>query len=331
MIKTIIFDREKFDNKLELEISLKSGNIDVISEENRDTIDIDLEDLRKGTAEDIFEIKLDEVERKLIVKEKKKKESSFINNISSSFSTRTNLKIYLPKNISIKCNIKSYNGNIKISESLVSGEITCFNGNTKFANSMINCKTKIFNGNYKIEDGIIKSLKVKCFSGNISINSIFDIGSDQCIIQTLAGNIKINCKEFINSESIVELKTLSGNIKVSDSFPKDKIKINKKIDFSENDFLKDYVPPFVKGIFNNLSENFNNSFHGNKENNNKKEKKGNHNFNFTKNRNNTDTEVEVEIDSKRVSKSQHIETILKMVSDGKITVDEAEKLIKALG
>lgn len=322
MIKIIKIDKEKFNNKLDLEISLKSGNLTILSEENReDTIDIDFEDLRKGTAEDIFEVELDKVEKKLIIREKKKGSFPF-NNISSSFSSSSNITIYLPKNLAINSSTKCYSGNIKITDCNISGEITCYNGNIKFKNVITNCDIKIFNGNLGITDGIIKFLKTKCFSGNIKISSIFDIRKNRCLIQTLAGNIKIESKEILPSDEIIEIKTLTGNIKIADNLPQDKIRISKKIDFEKNEFIKSYVPELVKGILSNLSENFSYSSQGKHHHKNKNKNKENHD----------DIEVEVnENKSKTVSKSEHIESVLKMVSDGKISVGDAEKLIKALG
>ena len=328
MIKTIEFDKEKFNNTLNLELSLKTGNLDIISEDERNNIEVEFHDLRKGTAEDLFEVLFDEEEGKLSIKNNKmnSKSGSFVKNFSSAFTSSSNVTIYLPAGVKILNEIKVYNGNMKISNSKIGGSFTAFNGNIDLINCSIDLKLKVFNGNLNIIDGIINSLKSKSFSGNITIDSGFDLGTNSSSVQTLTGNIKIDSKDFIPSESILKVKTLSGKIEVSDNFPNDNLRISKKIDFEENEFIKGFVPTFVKGAFSNFTENFGTSHHKKCKKDKKKKKPFSSEIVVEVNKSSGDEKEK----TSNISKSEHVESILNMIKEDKITVDDAERLIKAL-
>lgn len=293
------------DNQLEVKITLLSGDIAFVSEDRED-FEIDFEDLRKGTSEEIFDIKYED--NLLTLKEKKhNKVNKFF---SSEEMPNNNVIIKIPENLNISGEIKTYSGNITADKLNFDGKIKSYNGDITIKDHIkgditiksysgdFNCNyfegnfnSSFLSGDIKISNALFNKFNTKVHSGDLRVSGIFDL-KEAANIKSLSGDIYLNIKEFIGEEEI-NIKALSGDVKIEGDYPKEQVKIKKlssipnMIDIPNIPDLKKVFKIFKKG---------------------KNEK------------------IEVNVDDD----NQNVEKVLNMLSDGKINTDEAERLIQSL-
>ncbi|MFA7123235.1 MAG: DUF4097 family beta strand repeat-containing protein [Candidatus Delongbacteria bacterium] len=296
---------------IKVNISLLTGDIE-LKGTSRTDISVDFDELRKGTAEEIFDIKFENNE--LVITQKNKKLSQFINMESFPVSVEVpedcvleavmdSLKgdISVSGIKSLKGKASSKKGDISVSEikeidadiSIISGDISVSGSNGSLSTSAISGDTSVSGGNFT-------ALKIRSVSGDVSVSCELDLKEDLSI-NSVTGDVSVNIVKF-SGDAGINISSVSGDVDISGDKPADeKIKISQvKGEFAKFNkaFFQDSLKPMIKNLKEHLkdvtSHGFKSEVHSAKQDN------------------------------------QNISQILNMVSEGKITADEAEKLISAL-
>ncbi len=298
-------------NTVSISISLLTGDID-LKGTGRSDISVDFDDLRKGTAEDIFDIKFENNE--LVITQKNKKLSSFINMESFPVS------VEIPEGCEVEASLDSLKGDISVSGisglkgkasskkgdisftgireldadlSVISGDISVSGSNGRLVSSAIS-------GDTAVSDGAFKELKIRSVSGDVSINAELDLAEDLSI-NSVTGDVSVNIIKFAGPAGI-KINSVSGDVDITGEKPsEDKIKVSQvKGEFAKFNkaFFKESLKPMIKNLKDHLKDV-------------------------------TSKEFKSEVHSAKQD-NQNISQILNMISEGKITAEEAEKLINAL-
>ncbi|MBT4525458.1 MAG: DUF4097 family beta strand repeat protein [Deltaproteobacteria bacterium] len=300
---------------LDINIKLNKTSIE-IEEEEREDMKIDFKELRKKTSGELFDISF--WEDKLVIKEK---DWSILPMAMSFFNDEleTTLVLKIPKNISVEGNIVTVNGDIDINAIKLDGKlktvngdiqigyiqcntlkIDCISGDTRIEKVNGFIKSKGVSGRFLIEKGHLKGFSHKGVSGDIYINADFEL-EDDIQINSVSGDIYLNVHSYHNDRHIY-ITSLSSDTDIKGTFPKDKIHIKKKMPTIKSFPFKDFMP-MIKDVFSG----------------------------FNTYKDDIDGEPNAEKQEPKSEKHQNeVAMILKMVSDGKINIDEAERLIKAL-
>jgi|GEM_PF-1085861 len=300
-------------NEISLQITLLNSDLEISGSERND-LEIDFSDLRKNAADEIFDISFEDNILKL--SQKSKKLSQFIS--GDDYPVR----ILLPKTIVADVRINDISGDIKISViEALKGEVKTKSGDisiNEIANSEadissisgdINISAKkgslicsSVSGDIKADEMECSEMKIKSVSGDINLDCSFSL-IDDAVLGTVSGDIAVNFKNYSGDKSIT-FKSISGDIELTGSKPaEEKIHIsNVKGDFSNfNQFDKIFKGSFGS-VFKNLKDHIKNV---------------------------SDENSTSEIRETK-DKNINIQSILDMVAHDKITVEEAEKLIKAI-
>jgi DUF4097 and DUF4098 domain-containing protein YvlB len=302
-------------NYLDITIKLNKTSIEIIEEERPD-IEIDFKELRKKTSSELFDISF--WENKLVIKEK---DWSILPMALSFFNDEleATLVLKIPKNIEIEGNITTINGDIDINSIKLDGKlktvngdiqigyvqcntlkIDCISGDTRIEKINGFVKSKGVSGRFLIEKGQLKGFNHKGVSGDVYINADFEL-EDDIQINSVSGDIYLNIHSYYNDRHIY-ITSLSSETDIKGTFPQDNIHIKKKMPAIKSFPFKDFMP-MIKDVFSGFSTY------------------------------KDDMEVEVNSEKSESKPEKHqneIAMILKMVSEGKINIDEAERLIKAL-
>ncbi|HAQ62052.1 TPA: hypothetical protein DCR49_08695 [Candidatus Delongbacteria bacterium] len=300
-------------NEISLQITLLNSDLE-ISGSDRNDLEIDFSDLRKNAADEIFDVSFENNILKL--SQKSKKLSQFLS--GEDYPVR----VLLPKTIAADVAIDDISGDIKISgiEALLgdvktkSGDISINEiGNSEADISSISGDIYIsakkgslicssVSGDIKADEMECSKLKVKSVSGDIDLDCSFSL-LDDAVLGTVSGDITVNFKKYSGDMSIT-FKSVSGDIELTGNKPgEEKIHLsNVKGDFSNfNQFDK-----IFKGSFGSVFKNFKDHI---------------------KNVSGDSSTSEIR---ETKDKNLNIQSILDMVAHDKITVEEAEKLIKAI-
>jgi len=300
-------------NEISLQITLLNSDLE-ISGSDRNDLEIDFSDLRKNAADEIFDISYEN--NILKISQKSKKLSQFMS--GEDYPVR----VLLPKTITADVVIDDISGDIKITgiEALIgdvktkSGDISINEiGNSEAEISSISGDIYIsakkgslicssVSGDIKADEMECSKLKVKSISGDINLDCSFSL-LDDAVLGTVSGDIAVNFKKY-SGEMSITFKSVSGDIELTGNKPaEEKIHLsNVKGDFSNfNQFDKMFKGSFGS-VFKNLKDHI-------------------------KNVSGDSSTSEIR---ETKDKNLNIQSILDMVAHDKITVEEAEKLIKAI-
>jgi hypothetical protein len=154
-------------------------------------------------------------------------------------------------------------------------------------------------GALTVENGFFKEISIKSVSGDIRLTGDFHLELDG-EISTVSGNVHLDARSFQGENSLV-LSTLSGHTTVVGDYPEGGIVVKPRLPFIKNHPFKTFVPS-MKEMFSSF-------------------------FSTAGNKNEVEVEAEAE---PRQGESEQAKMVLEMLSQGKISAEEAEKLIKAL-
>ena len=297
------------NDKLALKLTLVDGDIEVVGEERSD-IEVELGDLRKNTADEIFDINYENGELSIIQKDSKKLLKTF--NIKG-----VDVQIKLPHKMILNGDIKNVSGDIAVNTfAEYNGSIATRNGDVEINKiPAADFKINIINGDLSVKE-IDGKLKVNNVNGDVDLKesnyrdiNINNVNGDICVdgdyeleedakIKIVSGDIKLDCKEYKNDKKIVVSSVTGDNI-VSDKFPEGVVVQHGGLKELKNlKFLKDSFKPMIQ----QFKEHFKH-------------------MPFDK--------VKEEVNPKK-NNEENIQLILNMLSEGKITAEDAEKLISAL-
>ncbi|PID30660.1 MAG: hypothetical protein CR982_01025 [Candidatus Cloacimonadota bacterium] len=284
-------------------LKIFKGDIKIV-QSNDENLTLEFEKVRKGTLNEVIEIEFND--NFLHVSQKDEKTKLFK-------SIDCSLTLSLPKGIKYNSEIKNFNGDISIkdidqklklesfngdvdienSNSHISG--TIYRGDLEISQSTLELDIKNMSGDIDIKDSKIKTLAIKSYSGDLEIKSSDFNLLENGTIKSFAGDITIDAKSYMGEKNI-SAKSLSGDIKIN-NIPEHLVEV-------EN--LKSNIPIMNSNLGSKLSSIMKN-------------------FSFGVNKN-----IEVEVNTKDDNKGSNIDRILKMLEDGKISSEEATKLILAL-
>lgn len=305
---------------LKVEINTLNADVEIIDTDGEE-LSVDFGDLRKNSAEEVFDIKFSE--DKLEIRQKVKKLSAFSD--TGDFCARVSvprrcgvegLSVTVSGEIRVsgiaKLNavFKTKSGDISFTDS---GEGSCEAGTISgdiAINGFKGCvKTSTISGDTVITGAVFEKLTSKSVSGDISASGEFKL-KENCVVSSVSGDIDLDIKS-LNSDKEFILKTVSGDVNINGERPaEEKIRISQvKGDFSKFENFGADISKTFGSAFMNIAKNIKSHLRNVSE--------------------DPDASVKEEIrDTKK--EQQSVQTILNMVSEGKISVDEAEKLIKAL-
>src|SRR6056297_1167128 len=214
-------------------------------------------------------------------------------------------KISIAKSVSGKIvlkipeKIKNYGGNLKV-EDYIKGDLKfkIQGGNLSINNIEGKCTAKIAGGKMVVENGLVNDIKLKVYGGTVYFTSNFDLRSDG-EFKVYGGTVKLKAIDYKGNKKIYS-KQVGGNIELTGKFPEDLLIENKVnegqsgLNFSFD--LPSKISEFVSNIVDSKSKD------GKK----------------------------VKVSEKKENSKKEIEKILKMVDEGKISADQAAKLIEAI-
>ncbi len=297
--------------QLELDISLSKSGV-TFQEGDGDSLELVFSGLRKKTIEEVYQIGFRN--NRLYVKEKGRSRHSPVIDAVFSTALSSDLILMMPRDVLLSGKISSLKGDIKAGRLDFRGELKTvtgrievdeiesdglsvqnIGGNTRFGAVNGYLKGKTVAGRFTVEKGKFKDLTVRGVSGDIRISGEFDL-EDDGEISSLSGAIQLDIREFLGDSSLI-LSTLSGQVSVTGEYPEDAVHIKRRMPFFKDHGLKSVFSPM-----RDMCSSF-----------------------FSKSKD----EVEVEVESAEADES-HVKMILEMLSQGKISAEEAERLIKAL-
>lgn len=301
-------------NEMSLQITLLNSDLEISGSERAD-LEIEFSDLRKNAADEIFDISFES--NILKISQKSKRLSHF------SSGEDYPVKIYVPKTViveaaiddlsgdivisgieSLKGNVKTKSGDIIIKEvNAFDGDISSISGDIDLSSVKGSLFLSAVSGDINVSGSDITKTVVKSVSGDLKIDGSFSLTED-AVIGTVSGDISINFISFAGENKMI-LKSISGDVDLTGNKPADdKIIVSQlKGDFANfNPMGKDFFRGSFGSVFKNLKDHIKNV---------------------------SDINSTSEIKETK-EKDHNVQSILDMVAHGKITVDEAEKLIKAI-
>jgi len=301
-------------NEMSLQITLLNSDLEISGSERTD-LEIEFSDLRKNAADEIFDISFES--NILKISQKSKRLSHF------SSGEDYPVKIYVPKTAvveaaiddlsgdivisgieSLKGNVKTKSGDIIIKEvNAFDGDISSISGDIDLSSVKGSLFLSAVSGDINVSGSDFTKTVIKSVSGDLKIDGSFNLTED-AVIGTVSGDISINFISFSGENKMI-LKSISGDVDLTGNKPADdKIIVSQlKGDFANfNPMGKDFFRGSFGSVFKNLKDHIKNV---------------------------SDINSTSEIKETK-EKDHNVQSILDMVAHGKITVDEAEKLIKAI-
>ncbi len=172
----------------------------------------------------------------------------------------------------------------------VSGSIS-----VSYLNGPLKCGT--ISGGILVEAGNLSDLSIKTASGDISLNSSFVLDEDG-EIRTVSGDIQLNILAYDTDQKLY-LSTLNGSTKIEGDYPEEKVQMKRRMPF-----LREFPFGGVMPAIKDMISGFTSMRHG--------------------------PDVEVHTQSGSGNDDKNIEKVLEMLAEGKITSEEAEKLIRTI-
>lgn len=301
-------------NEMTLQITLLNSDLEIAGSERTD-VEIDFSDLRKNAADEIFDISFEN--NTLKISQKSKKLSQFMSGEDYP------VKILLPNTALVKAEIdgisgdvaiygvgslsgsvKTKSGDIDIKDiEIFDGEISSISGDVNLRSLKGSLISSAVSGDINVSESEFSKTVVKSVSGDLNLSCSFAMTED-AVIGTVSGDISINFISFAGEKNII-IKSISGDVELTGNKPADdRITVSQlKGDFANfNPMGKDFFKGSFGSVFKNLKDHIKNV---------------------------SDINSTSEIRETK-EKDHNVESILDMVAHGKITVDEAEKLIKAI-
>ncbi len=305
-----------------LKISINTINADVeIIDTDGDELSVNFGELRKNAADEVFDVEF--ADDKLEVRQKVKKLSAFSD--TGDFS----VSIGVPRKFGLEGQAVTISGDIRVSGigeisavfKTKSGDINVsdiekgncetgtISGDVAIRNFKGSVKTSAISGDTTITGAVLEKFTAKSVSGDISASGEF-ILAENCVVNSVSGDIVLDISSLKTEKDFI-LKTVSGDVDINGERPaEEKIKISQvKGDFKNFENFGADLSRTFGSVFMNIAKNLKSHLKNVSE--------------------DSGTTVKEEIkDTKK--EQQSVQAILNMVSEGKISVDEAEKLIKAL-
>ncbi|MBU2511017.1 DUF4097 family beta strand repeat protein [bacterium] len=301
------------DKQLRLDLSLSKSSIEII-ETAEETAEIEFTGLRKKTVDEVFNISFRN--NRLYIKERSPRNSPMFDTLFNS-GWSSDLKLKIPAQTLLSGTISSLKGDITADRLNFCGKIKTVMG-TIGIKSLISdgadiqnvggnigidrfegvLKTKSMAGKIVVEEGVFKDLSIRGVTGDVRLAGHFEL-ENEGEVNTLSGDIHLNIMSF-KGEAMILVSTMSGNPDVIGDFPEDAVQIKRRMPFLKNHPFKSFFPSMK-----NTCASF---------------------FSMSKD----DDEVEVHAETVP-DDDDNVKMILEMLSQGKISAEEAEKLIKALG
>jgi lia operon protein LiaG len=304
-----------------IDIETINSDIEIAGAEGEELI-TEFGDLRKNSAEEVFDISFSD--GVLTVRQKVKKLSVFSGNEDFSVSVK------IPRLCKAEGEIHTISGDVKVSgANIFNGKIRTKSGDIEISEvpdgdievSTISGDTSVsdykgsfgltsISGDMSVKASLLNRLNLKSVSGDINLSADFKLTND-CTVNTVSGDIEL---DFLScgTDGSFHLKTVSGDIELKGEQPSES---RMRLSTVKGDLsgLKEGIDSF-SGVFGSAFGSVMKNLKS-------------HIKNVSSDK--SDPLVKEEIkDTRRDDMS--VQTILNMVSEGKITVDEAEKLIKAL-
>ena len=302
------------DKKLELDISLSKSSV-IIQEHDKQTLELEFSGLRKKTAEELFSFGFRN--NRLYVKETSGKHYPMLDAFLHT-NLASDVIVKIPADVMVSGKIASINGDIKAAKMEYRGDLKTVSGKIVVeeistdglnvqnisGNVFINrlkgfLKGRVVAGDLTVEGGEFNEISLNSVSGDVRLSGDFDLEEDG-EISTVSGDVHLNIHQC-RGDKVLTITTLSGNSSLVGDYPDGAIVIKPRMPFLKNHPFKSFIPSF-KDMFSSF---FTTGTKG-------------------------ESEVEVEAES-NVEENENTKMILEMLSAGKITVEEAEKLIRALG
>ena len=300
-------------DQLSLALNLVKASIEVVVGDTRE-VELEFSELRKKTADEMFDINF--WDDQLTIKEKFGRKSPMMSSLFDE-KLNTDLRLKIPTGITATGFITAVGGRINIGPIQFDGKLKTLNGDmnlsemksSRLSTNTVSGDTRIgimsgaleghsISGKFLIEGGDIQMLKLRTVSGDIFCKAGLSLVEDG-IIQTVSGDIKMKIPHYEGDKELF-LSTLSGNTELEGTYPEEKISKKRTMPFMKGAWFKD-VMPTIKEFMSSM--------------------KGGHGV-----------EVHTQWDSGRKERKENknVKAILDMLSEGKITPDEAERLINAI-
>ncbi|MFO7810690.1 MAG: DUF4097 family beta strand repeat-containing protein [Candidatus Delongbacteria bacterium] len=302
------------EKDLKVNIRTFSGDIEIIDTDDKE-VEVVFSTLRKNAAVEMFDVFLEN--NTLTISQKNKTLSQF------STSEEHPVLITIPRSCKISGSVNSISGDIRISGITAvdteiktkSGDITVsdasesdmicksVSGDIRISGMSGSLDLSSISGDISASGKEISKVFLKTVSGDIELKGEFTLERSGSVA-TVSGDINVDFVSY-EGDNTLKASTVSGDIDLSGNKPSDeKLKISQvKADLGK---FSPMAKDLIAGTFGNVVKNIKSHF---------------------KDINSERSEPEIKKDGKN---DQSVQKILDMVSEGKISVEEAEKLIKAL-
>lgn len=301
---------------LRLHISTHNGDISITGSENSQ-LQVSFPELRKNAAEDLFDITFED--NTLFITQIKEKLSEFID------AEQYPVEVSVPASCKVGCNIKTMSGSIKGSGlpelsgrfKSRSGNITLvgpvkgelhlqsISGDVLISHAEGAVTASSISGDINAAACSFGATNLRSVSGDIDATGHFSL-AEEGVFKTVSGDI---CLDFssCSDESLFSIKTVSGEVQLNGNKPpEERIKISRVSSALSEAYpvTRDYFRNIAGKIMKSLKPHVKRA---------------------------SETVVRTKTAASAEAASSHdVQTILNMVSEGKISVDDAEKLIRAI-
>ncbi len=305
---------------LELDINIKIGDITILDSET-DQLEVEFDEIRRNTLEELVLYSFEDNVLKIRdIKRTKDQGKVRIFNFGNNLP-ETSVTIKIPKNVRTKGFIKASTGDIEIENLSFIGAIKVVSGDVSIKNlsmhgipELEDCP-RILNldaisGDISIENSDLKGFNIKSISGDVDIEGVMNLEED-CKIDSISGDIDLKAREC-KTDKKINITTISGDIESSEILNDIIIKKSKVRDGARSKISLIDAGSIIKStlgaVFSSIGE--------------------------LKKELNEDIEIKVKSSDEKKSKEKahdkEIKQILEMLSEGIITVEESERLIKAI-
>ncbi|KQC15000.1 MAG: hypothetical protein APR63_12990 [Desulfuromonas sp. SDB] len=286
------------EDKLDLDLLTRRFDLNII-QQSRDDIEVEFQGLTKSGVEERFDI--DFTDNKLTIREKKHADWNKMFNVKDAEGL---VSILLPENVENQGKIVTYSSSLATENFNYTGTIKSYSGDIDSRGTFKGeVKIKSYSGDMQFEN-LQGSLKTSIYSGDLRILN----GDIQGLkLKSFSGDVQIDAS--FNLEESALIKSLSGDVSINfHSYQGEEVMVIRSLggdikltgeypeDKVETKKTTDFSGKFDFAKLTKLAE----VFGGN------------------------DREVKVD------ETGQNVNKILNMLSEGKITSEQAEKLIKSL-
>jgi DUF4097 and DUF4098 domain-containing protein YvlB len=298
--------------RLDVDIRLTRTKLD-IEEHDRPDIELSFSELRRNTAEELFSVTCRD---NLLTIQEKVWQRPAVATAFFNAELQAHLILKVPSGTRLFGRITTVSGDLCAPVLRLEGKIKTISGRMTFGSveaqwlrlqnigGSLEIETmngglsaRIITGRCRIAQGRITALSLNGVSSDVAIKADYELKKD-ADIHTVSGDIHLEIGSYQGERRLV-LSSLSGRVTVEGGYPKDRVEIRKRMPFLKQHPFRE-VMPAVKNVVSSLAA---------------MAREGN---------------VEVRTGKEDEETEQNVRLILQMLSEGKITATEAEKLIAAL-